>query len=90
MDVHGVISKVQRNTFCVIMLYNIILAGTYSKALTKMVYMENRWYLPETSALRKDETNFPSKLVETLPPPRNKSHEAIRSSHIAYDYAKNK
>ena len=55
-----------------------------------MVYLENRKFLPMCSPLRQDETNFPSKSKELLPPPTARTYAEMKQNHLAYDKAKSK
>lgn len=55
----------------------------------KMIYLENRRYLPATSSLRQDAVNYPSKAIEKRPPPKLKSYEEMKAFHCSYENAKN-
>ena len=65
-------------------------AGTYIKSLSKMVYLENRRFLPLTSSLRSDKKNFPCKSQENCPKPSPRTFAEVKSNHEAYDNAENK
>ena len=64
--------------------------GVYNKTLSKMVYLDNRKFLPEDSPLRKDARNFPSKSKELLSAPQSRKYAELRDNHVAHDNAKNK
>ena len=65
-------------------------AGVRNEQLHKVVYLENRRYLPTTSLLRLDVDLFPSKCQELRSPHKLRSYETVRSIHKAHDKAKNK
>ena len=64
--------------------------GTYSTDLHKMVYLQNRRYLPADSELRQDKKNFPSKHPEMRDPPSKRVYESLKDVHLAYDAAPTK
>ena len=45
--------------------------GEYLKALTKMVYLNHRSFLPFIDALRTQNEGFPSSTIKPLPSPKN-------------------
>lgn len=61
--------------------------GTYCSDLHKMVYLENRTYLPAESSLRQQKKGFPSKENEFQPPPLKRSFELMKKYHEAFDEA---
>ena len=65
-------------------------AGNYNKQMHKMIYLENRRFLPATSSLRQDKKNFPTKAVERRPPPMTKVYKQMKGFHSSYDNAKNR
>ena len=64
--------------------------GTYIKDLNKMVYLQNRRYLDQSSALRQDAVKFPEKFAENRPPPPMREYSKLKSCHEAYDNAAKK
>ena len=64
--------------------------GAYNKPLSKMVYLESRRFLPLSSSLRFDKTNFPCKSKENRPKPSPRTFAEVKSNHEAYDNAENK
>ena len=74
------------------MLYIIFIfpVGTYCSELHKMVYLQNRKFLPEECALRQDEINFPTEAPETCQAPAKKVYETVKDAHKAYDAAQMK
>lgn len=62
---------------------------TYDKTLKKMVYLQNRRFLPTSDALRRS-TTFPNNRSETrLSPPKRIAAE-VQQFQEAFDKAKNK
>ena len=57
--------------------------------LDKVVYLENRRYLPEDHVLRQDCSNFPDHKVEDQPPPKKITNKDILWSSVAHGNAKN-
>ena len=55
-----------------------------------MVYLESRRFLPHSSSLRRDTTNFPLKSKEDRPKPSSRTFEEVKNDHKAYDNAKTK
>ena len=68
--------------------YFILSSGERSEQLQKVVYLQNRRFLPETSGLRRDQHNFPHKREEHNPPPSKKNSSEMRDYHKAVDNAK--
>ena len=64
--------------------------GTYVQDLHKMVYLQNRRFLPEESELRLDSDNFPDKSPELNRPPSTRSYDTLKDIHMAYDATKTK
>ena len=64
--------------------------GTWSEPLHKMIYLQNRRFLPLSSHLRSDVVNFPDKSTETRSPPKYRDYKQIKAVHHAYEKAKNK
>ena len=58
--------------------------GEYSKALTKMVYLEHRCFLPQRDPLRLDAGNFPSKRSCFSLHPTEKSQEFVDRANEQY------
>ena len=56
--------------------------GVRNEELHKVIYLENRRFLPDTSELRNDSISFPSKKREMRPPLR--CYATINSVHKAY------
>ena len=71
-------------------LFYFYFLGTRSATLDKMLYLQNRRYLPADSALRKDNNNFPEKRTESRNPPLKRDLEKVKAYHLAYSKAKNK
>ena len=65
-------------------MYVYIFIGTYCGELHKMVYLDNRRYLPNDSTLRKEKHTFPSKNEETLPPPPKRSFRLMHDHQHAF------
>ena len=65
-------------------------AGEYVSALDKVVYMNNRRFLPLTHPLRKASKKFPNAKAEKLPPPDTLTQEEVILNSLAYENAKNK
>ena len=71
--------------------YNLLhCIGEYSHEMKKMIYMENRRFLPLSHPLRKQTDGFPSRSTEERPPPEAKNMCDMLSYHQAYENAKNK
>lgn len=66
-----------------------LLKGQYCKHLHKMVYSENRRFLPLDHELRKDSENFPEHSVEEQTKPTYRTFQQDALFHKAYDGAKN-
>ena len=64
--------------------------GEYVSALDKVVYMNNRRFLPFTHPLRKASKKFPNAKAEKLPPPDTLTQEEVILNSLAYENAKNK
>jgi hypothetical protein len=77
--------------FCSVrlLLLNVSL-GTYSSDLKKMVYLQNRRYLPPTSSLRKRKRGFPSQEAELESPPAKRKFVDLTEYHNAVDMATNR
>ena len=58
-------------------------------SLDKVVYLENRRFLPEDHELRRQSNDFPDKEVERRPPPEQLSNSDIKWNSIAHVRAKN-
>ena len=58
--------------------------GEYSRALSKIVYLEHRSFLPRGDPLRLDARNFPTKSVCNSFPPRNKTQEFVDHANGQY------
>ena len=67
--------------------YSYLTVGTYCSELHKMVYLQNRRFLPMDSVLRKDTKQFPSKTCEMHAAPPIRSYETVKKCHKAYDLA---
>ena len=63
---------------------------THNKALSKMVYLDSRRFLPSTSPLRSDNTHFPSKSKEDRSKPSLRTFAEVKDNHEAYDNVVNK
>ena len=74
-----------RSRASIYIMFAFFIAGTYNKELTKMVYLENRRFLPSSSPLRKQSTGFPSGEQELQAAPAKRSFEETKDFHIAYD-----
>ena len=59
--------------------------GTYCNELHKMVYLENRRYLPKESSLRAQSKGFPSEDKELRSPPAKRRYTDIRQYHQVVD-----
>lgn len=64
--------------------------GNYNKLLDKVVYLDNRRFLPHSHPLRKECHHFPSGKSETRAAPKNLSNKNLLHGHVAYDAAANK
>ena len=60
-------------------------SGKYCEHLKKMVYLQNRRYLPP-SILWKDSVNFPEKCSEQRSPPTLGNYDTMKSIHEEYDH----
>lgn len=67
-----------------------IYAGTFSKDLDKMIYLQNRRYLLSDDVLRSDSVNFPDKVVESCQLPLIQDYSEMRSLHDAYECVSSK
>ena len=65
-------------------------AGTYSRELHKLVYLQNRKFLMENSELRHDVSKFPDKEMDLDPAPPKRLYEDIIDLHKAYDSSQSK
>ena len=54
--------------------------GTYSHDLHKMIYLQNRRYLPLNSKLRQQK-GLPSKKAELEPPPKKRKFDEVKEQH---------
>ena len=63
--------------------------GTHCSDLQKMLYLENRSYLPEESSLRQQKRGFPTKQKEFLLPPAKRTVESIKEYQNAFDGVSN-
>lgn len=57
--------------------------------LDKVVYLQNRRFLPEEHSLRKAKKNFPGEKSCQQPPPSKLTNEDIQFDSIAYENCKN-
>ena len=73
--------------YIVIMLLFLSI-GTYNKDLQKVVYLDNRRYLPIDSSLRNETVEFPSKQEELSIAPPKRNFDSIKIYHKAVDNAK--
>lgn len=64
--------------------------GTYCSELHKMVYLQNRRFLPTDSVLRSDTKQFPSKTCEIRDAPPTRDLQTVKDCHRAYDLAPTK
>ena len=64
------------------------MAGEYSKALKKMVYLNHRSFLPSIDCLRSDHTSFPSATIRPLPIPKTMKY--IDEANAEYVVTPNK
>ncbi len=65
-------------------IHIIITLGTYSKDLSKMLYLQNRRYLNTKHKFRSDKNKFPDKAVEVRLIPRKRDYSEMKSLHEAY------
>ena len=65
-------------------------ADEFVSALDKVVYMNNRRFLPFSHPSRKASKKFPNAKAETLPPPDTLTQEEVILNNLAYENAKNK
>ena len=70
--------------------YHFYDIGTYSSELHKIIYLHNRTFLPASSELRRDLTNFPAKAENLSPPPSKRVYSNLKDIHKAYDASKTK
>jgi len=69
----------------------ICLSGGYVKLLDKVVFLENRRFLPKNHELRhKEAQDFPSGKTETRNPPEKVTNDDILWNSVAHTKAKNK
>lgn len=61
-----------------------VFAGTRCPELNKIVYLDNRRYLPTESSLRKEKDGFPMKNEELKPPPAKRTFSAIHNHRLAF------
>lgn len=59
--------------------------GTYCSDLHKMLYLENRKFLPHDCTLRTESHGFPNNSEESNPPPTKKRFCDIKKLHRAYE-----
>lgn len=71
-------------------MHTYLTVGTYSSELHKMVYLQNRRFLPMDSVLRKETKQFPSKTHEVRDTPPMRAYETVKDCHKAYDLAPTK
>ena len=64
----------------------LIFIGTYCSELHKVVYLQNRRYLPPVSSLRHEE-GFPQQSIEMNPPPTKRQYSKMKGFHDAIDKA---
>ena len=57
--------------------------------LDKVLYLENRRFLPDDHVLRQDCSNFPEQKLENQPPPKKITNMDILWSSVAHGKAKN-
>ena len=81
------------NSFLAVQLHVIIAnielyIGTYNSELEKIVYLDNRRYLPEDSSLRMLTEEFPSKKKELRSAPPKRNFNNMINYHKAADNAK--
>lgn len=69
--------------------FTYILIGRHVGTLDKVVYLQNRRFLPATHPLRKAKKNFPSGKAEHRPPPEKLTQEEVMINSLAYENAKN-
>ena len=62
-----------------------LLQGQRIEELHKMVYLDNRRYLPKGHKLRIDKSGFYTKEVEEQNQPLKKVYQDLRPYHTAYD-----
>lgn len=66
-------------------------SGTHNPYLQKMIYIDNRHFLPRDSPLRRDVENFPEKQCDYhFPLPPKRQYSVLEVYHHAHDHAKNK
>ena len=65
------------------------LVGEWSDSLKKIVYLENRRFLPNHDEMRESNT-FPSSEAETRGPPEPKTQSYVEACNIKYEDAKTK
>ena len=73
------------HVLCMFLYFGI--SGDYNKELFKMVYLQNRRFLPMSSELRKQSQSFPYKHEEEREPPAHRTWAEAQQLHIAYDNA---
>ena len=89
-DIKGVCTSITHASCIEFYCDDIIHVGTYNKELTKMVYLQNRRFLPLTSPIREEIQNFPSHGTENRVCPGKRTYSEIRQLHEAYSQAKSK
>ena len=66
------------------------LLGTHVAALDKVVYLQNRRFLPVRHPLRKGKKYFPSGNAEHRLAPNKLTQEEVMINNVAYEKAKNR
>ena len=66
------------------------LAGTFSRDLDKMIYLQNRRYLQLNDELRSDRVNFPDKEEEHRMAPKIKDYYEMKTVHVAFESVSSK
>lgn len=70
-------------------MYTPFISGTHNAVLDKVVYLNNRCFLPPTHPMRKAKKTFPSRKAEHRPPPERLTQEEVMVNSLAYEKAKN-
>lgn len=73
--------------FNLILSYILYITGTYCSDLHKMVYLQNRRYLPIDSPLRREKRGFPVRDTELLGPPVKRAYNCVRDHQVAFEHA---
>lgn len=69
----------------------LLYVGTYIKELHKMVYLQNRRYLPECEKqLRCDKTSFPDKAQEVRAAPPKRDYTISSETRRCFDSLKDR